>query len=361
MMTYEDFERQALWLTFAAASAQTSQKWEWVRPSPAENMPAVQSEGYLCLKDVVKMSLAPCVSEGAAARSADFCRASADPCAGAGMGMLEAFGTAEADMTEALQDLGLEEHDLEHDDPSVLLTDHNLRHFHVYEYHVVYSQTYGVPVLYVRGRTRDGAMIRTQDVWLDVCPVHCWPSGAPQGCLSSASHLADDWLVDSGLPTPAPHPITGEPFLMLHPCRTHDFMSQALNLRLATASSSPRGRGGGDGERRGGESEGGTCSTRAVGRGVSESEVAGEAGGEQGRAEIDDEMGDRNGNGHASTFMARFVTTQAGTPVEAELACAGSDANSHRYLIMWLSVFGSAVGLRLPLTLLTSLDKTEQH
>jgi len=42
------------------------------------------------------------------------------------------------------------------------------------------------------------------------------------------------WATDcnglQGLPTPAQHPVSGEPFHMLHPCRTLDFMAHALSL-----------------------------------------------------------------------------------------------------------------------------------
>ena len=40
----------------------------------------------------------------------------------------------------------------------------------------VYSESYNVPVMYVRGRSAGGAVLSTQTVWKDLCAPHSLPA-----------------------------------------------------------------------------------------------------------------------------------------------------------------------------------------
>ena len=248
------------------------QPWEWVRPAAGDVRFVHGGGGYLCLKDVTRRT------RRAAAASA---RAHGARCVFAES---DAADVREEALEEALEVLELQG-DEEPPDPSALASAHLPECIHFYDYHVVHSDTYGVPVLYLCARSSGGALLPTESVWHDVCPPHSWPPGLG----AAAAH--DDWLSDSGLPTPAPHPVTGDACLMLHPCRTHQFMSQALALRPSPADPD-------------------LLATLANNR-------------------------DTPGRAH-----------------EDGMRGTGSVV-SDRYLILWLSVFGAAVGLRLPLSVLS--------
>ncbi|KAI8787386.1 ubiquitin-like-conjugating enzyme ATG10 isoform X1 [Biomphalaria glabrata] len=82
-----------------------------------------------------------------------------------------------------------------------------------YEYHVVYNESYAVPVLYFNIFTNDGRLLPLDEVWSQ-CPTHY------------QTHLKDNkW---STL-TQQEHPLLGRPFLQLHPCHTADFMAQVIS------------------------------------------------------------------------------------------------------------------------------------
>jgi hypothetical protein len=94
--------------------------------------------------------------------------------------------------------------------------------------------------------------------------------------------------------------------LMLHPCRTQEFMREAFSLATASA----------------------TCAADAASDG--DHEKGGASGGGQGeRGERDEED-----TGRYEYDTGRY---------------------EYWYLVMWLSVFGGAVGLRQPLQLLAAL------
>ncbi|GFR99723.1 ubiquitin-like-conjugating enzyme ATG10 [Elysia marginata] len=79
-----------------------------------------------------------------------------------------------------------------------------------YEYHVVYSESYSVPVLYFNTFTPDGKLLPLDDVW-NLCPEHY------------QAHIKENkW---STL-TQQEHPLLGRPYLQLHPCHTADLMTQ---------------------------------------------------------------------------------------------------------------------------------------
>lgn len=81
-----------------------------------------------------------------------------------------------------------------------------------YEYHIVYSCSYRTPALYFRAFTLEGRSLSLEEVWSSVHPnlrlrlKHC-----PLNTITQQEH-----------------PLLGQPFFLLHPCRTQDFMRPVL-------------------------------------------------------------------------------------------------------------------------------------
>ncbi|XP_037537905.1 ubiquitin-like-conjugating enzyme ATG10 [Nematolebias whitei] len=89
----------------------------------------------------------------------------------------------------------------ENDDPVLL-----------FEYHILYSCSYAAPVLYFRVFTLEGRSLTLEEVWSCVHPsfrLHL------QSCPLDAISQQE-------------HPLLGQPFFVLHPCRTKDFMRPML-------------------------------------------------------------------------------------------------------------------------------------
>ncbi|XP_077580599.1 ubiquitin-like-conjugating enzyme ATG10 [Stigmatopora nigra] len=82
------------------------------------------------------------------------------------------------------------------------------------EYHVVYSCSYANPVLYFRAFTLEGKSLSLEQVWTCVHPHFRWR--LRQSPLTTI--------------TQQEHPLLGQPFFMLHPCRTDEFMKPVVNL-----------------------------------------------------------------------------------------------------------------------------------
>ncbi|XP_046576719.1 ubiquitin-like-conjugating enzyme ATG10 [Haliotis rubra] len=81
-----------------------------------------------------------------------------------------------------------------------------------FEYHIVYSASYGVPVLYFNAYTQDGRLLSLDSVWNSV----------PQHYQDRFQH--ERWTTL----TQQEHPILGRPFFQLHPCHTADLMSKLI-------------------------------------------------------------------------------------------------------------------------------------
>ncbi|XP_065513231.1 ubiquitin-like-conjugating enzyme ATG10 [Caloenas nicobarica] len=81
-----------------------------------------------------------------------------------------------------------------------------------YEYHVLYSSSYQVPVLYFRACFLDGRPLTLDEIWRSV-----------HACYQ-ARLLEGPWDTI----TQQEHPLLGQPFFVLHPCRTNEFMSSIL-------------------------------------------------------------------------------------------------------------------------------------
>ncbi|XP_035876384.1 ubiquitin-like-conjugating enzyme ATG10 isoform X3 [Phyllostomus discolor] len=81
-----------------------------------------------------------------------------------------------------------------------------------YEYHVLYSCSYQVPVLYFRASFLDGRPLSLKDIWEGV--GECYKTRLQQGPWDTI--------------TQQEHPILGQPFFVLHPCRTTELMSPVV-------------------------------------------------------------------------------------------------------------------------------------
>lgn len=77
-------------------------------------------------------------------------------------------------------------------------------------YHVVYSASYGVPVMYFNVWRRDGSLLPLSDVW----------SLMPECLQEQLKPLR--WSTV----TQQEHPIQGVPYFQLHPCKTAQLMEQ---------------------------------------------------------------------------------------------------------------------------------------
>jgi len=81
-----------------------------------------------------------------------------------------------------------------------------------YEYHVLYSCSYQVPVLYFRASFLDGRPLALKDIWEGI-----------HECYKTRM-LQEPWDTI----TQQEHPILGQPFFVLHPCKTNEFMTPVL-------------------------------------------------------------------------------------------------------------------------------------
>ncbi|XP_063151526.1 ubiquitin-like-conjugating enzyme ATG10 [Candoia aspera] len=82
-----------------------------------------------------------------------------------------------------------------------------------YEYHVLYSCSYQAPVLYFRACFLDGKPLTLDEIWKSV--HECYRDRLWQGPWDTI--------------TQQEHPFLGQPFFVLHPCRTNEFMSPMLS------------------------------------------------------------------------------------------------------------------------------------
>ncbi|XP_020645986.2 ubiquitin-like-conjugating enzyme ATG10 [Pogona vitticeps] len=82
-----------------------------------------------------------------------------------------------------------------------------------YEYHVLYSCSYQAPVLYFRACFLDGRPLTLDEIWEGV--HECYRERLWQGPWETI--------------TQQEHPLLGQPFFVLHPCRTNEFMASVLS------------------------------------------------------------------------------------------------------------------------------------
>ncbi|MCJ8742385.1 hypothetical protein PDJAM_G00081450 [Pangasius djambal] len=86
-----------------------------------------------------------------------------------------------------------------------------------YEYHVLYSFSHQVPVLYFRASTLDGQPLSLHEVWSNIHPNY------------RQRLLQGPW----DALTQQEHPLLGQPFFMLHPCHTEEFMRPLFKMAHA--------------------------------------------------------------------------------------------------------------------------------
>lgn len=79
-----------------------------------------------------------------------------------------------------------------------------------YEYHIIYSQSYAVPVLYFNAYKQDGMLLKLDEIWKQV----------PETYAKQLEHQRWSML------TQQEHPFLHSPFYMLHPCNTQKLMEQ---------------------------------------------------------------------------------------------------------------------------------------
>ncbi|XP_018551493.1 ubiquitin-like-conjugating enzyme ATG10 isoform X1 [Lates calcarifer] len=83
-----------------------------------------------------------------------------------------------------------------------------------YEYHILYSCSYSTPVLYFRAFTLEGRSLSLQEVWSSVHSNFSFRlQNSPLNTITQQEH-----------------PLLGQPFFMLHPCRTEEFMRPVLQV-----------------------------------------------------------------------------------------------------------------------------------
>ncbi|GAB4859019.1 E2-like conjugating enzyme atg10 [Ancistrocladus abbreviatus] len=93
---------------------------------------------------------------------------------------------------------------------------------HYYDYHIVYSSSYRVPVMYFRGYSSDGQPLLMDDIEKDL------PANSAEVLLESK------WTFI----TEQEHPYLNRPWYVLHPCGTNEFM----RLLFQSDASSPEDR-----------------------------------------------------------------------------------------------------------------------
>nr|XP_046265170.1 ubiquitin-like-conjugating enzyme ATG10 isoform X2 [Scatophagus argus] len=82
-----------------------------------------------------------------------------------------------------------------------------------YEYHILYSCSYSTPVLYFRAFTLEGRSLSLEEVWSCVHPnFRLRLQTSPLNTITLQEH-----------------PLLGQPFFMLHPCRTEELMRPIVN------------------------------------------------------------------------------------------------------------------------------------
>jgi len=79
-------------------------------------------------------------------------------------------------------------------------------------YHVIYNQSYNVPVLYFNMYKKDGRLLSIEEVWKHVPAAY------------QAELRSNAW----GAITQQEHPLTGIPYFSIHPCQTEKLMKSCL-------------------------------------------------------------------------------------------------------------------------------------
>ncbi|KAI0229423.1 Ubiquitin-like-conjugating enzyme ATG10 [Lamellibrachia satsuma] len=124
----------------------------------------------------------------------------------------QSLSTVHSAESEDTKLVGTESAKIEFDEDERTLSGHQHKAAAVctFDYHIVYSHSYTVPVLYFNVYTSDGALLPLDVLWTSI-PVYYRQS-------------LDRWTTL----TQQEHPHLGRPFFQLHPCHTGQLMGKAL-------------------------------------------------------------------------------------------------------------------------------------
>ena len=268
-----------------------------------------------------------------------------------------------------------------------------------FEYHVIHSQFYQVPVLYFSASYSSGQSLPLEVVWKLLSPVH--------SCREKP-----EW----GLVTQQEHPLLFRPYYFIHPCHTSDVMATALQSGEETRDMTCREAMEKDMDRDGGKKmcretsdDVGSVEEKRTNEGTSKrgnedkatvmqrhtdeergkreiSDTLTQKGGkkiaddghvklnsrhideESGKREIKQPWGMNNGAGQEGRVVAATHTVDVGESglgaqdrieggeMRAPMANSGHDKLGtmypSNYLLCWLSMFGPVIGLVVPLAYL---------
>ncbi|XP_017464483.1 PREDICTED: ubiquitin-like-conjugating enzyme ATG10 [Rhagoletis zephyria] len=88
------------------------------------------------------------------------------------------------------------------------------------EYHIVYSISYQVPVLYFRIYRSDGSLMNLEDAWRI---FRGYVGNA--GSAYATGHTTNEDMLN--IMTQLDHPVLRRPYIAIHPCRTAELLAQA--------------------------------------------------------------------------------------------------------------------------------------
>ena len=114
-------------------------------------------------------------------------------------------------LSETSSDAG-EPENIEDEDPATLPCGEKSQEAVNFEYHVIYSPSYQVPVLFFTATFHSGRLVPLRDIWRFVSPVH----------VTRESGMEWESV------TQQEHPILCRPFYHIHPCHTSTIMATAL-------------------------------------------------------------------------------------------------------------------------------------
>ena len=184
------------------------------------------------------------------------------------------------------------------------------------EYHVVYSTSYEVPVLYFTATFQSGKQLPVKDIWSLISDTY-------------VSAESDRW----GLITQHEHPLLSRPFYHIHPCHTAQVMAATLSCagdhEQGTALNCAGDREQGTALNCAGDREQGTALNCAGDR-------------EQGTAL--NCAGDREQGTAAALSRDNFTITVVSSPPNKP----DNFTPNVNYLLTWLSTFGPLVGIKIP-------------
>ena len=195
-------------------------------------------------------------------------------------------------------------------------------HVH-FEYHVIYSPSYRVPVLYFTASYASGKQLPLERVWQVLSPLSSKEDGM-------------EW----GLATQLEHPLLSCPFYHIHPCHTATAMEQAF--KMLGSVSEEDGGGGGQGVDGGSD----TGRYREQGQG---SRVVNAGKGREGRNTGGDAEEDR-----------RMIGGEFAGKNSSEECSRITRVPAPSYLLSWLSMFGPVAGLTIPLNYVLTTDHSTQ-